>query len=42
MSFWKALHGPFWQTARAGVSPDDPGFRGSFMRIYADGGLCWA
>lgn len=36
--YWRSLHGPFWQTTRAGVPPEDSGFRGSFLRIFAEAG----
>jgi hypothetical protein len=36
--YWRAVHGPFWQTSLAGKVPEDPAFRGSFLRIYVEGG----
>jgi len=36
--YWKTLHGPFWQTSPANLPLADPAHRGSFLRIYAEGG----
>ncbi|MFZ5637763.1 MAG: hypothetical protein ACOY82_14375 [Pseudomonadota bacterium] len=38
LCYWRAVHGPFWQTSPAGKVPEDPAYRGSFLRIYAEGG----
>jgi hypothetical protein len=36
--YWRAVHGPFWQTTPAGTRPEDPSYRGSFLRIFAESG----
>lgn len=36
--YWKTLHGPFWQTTPADVPLGDARHRGSFARIFAEGG----
>jgi hypothetical protein len=36
--YWRTLHGPFWQTTSSTVPIGDPGYRGSFVRIFADVG----
>lgn len=36
--YWRAVHGPFWQITPAGTKPEDPKYRGSFLRIFAEAG----
>lgn len=36
--YWRTLHGPFWQTTPPTVAPEDPAYRGSFVRIFAEAG----
>jgi len=36
--YWRAVHGPFWQTTPAGTRPEDPSYQGSFLRIFAESG----
>jgi hypothetical protein len=35
--YWRTVHGPFWQQTPATVPLDAPEFRGSALRIFADG-----
>jgi hypothetical protein len=36
--YWRTLHGPFWQTTDSRIPLAAPGYRGSFVRIYAEAG----
>jgi hypothetical protein len=36
--YWKTLHGPFWQRTDSSIAIGAPEYRGSFERIYAEGG----
>ena len=36
--YWRTLHGPFWQTTRSNIPIGNANYRGSFVRIYAEGG----
>jgi hypothetical protein len=37
--YWRTLHGPFWQTTPSNIPFGDANYRGSFIRIYGEGGL---
>ena len=34
--YWRTMHGSFWQTSPSTTPPADPGWHGSFSRIFAD------
>lgn len=36
--YFGTLHGPFWQSSRSTIPIGDPAYRGSWLRIYAEGG----
>lgn len=36
--YWRTLHGPFWQTTSSDIPIGDASYRGSFIRIYGEGG----
>ena len=36
--YWRTLHGPFWQRTDFSVPIGSADYRGSFLRIYAEGG----
>jgi hypothetical protein len=36
--YWRTLHGPFWQRTDSSIPIGAPDYRGSFVRIYAEGG----
>ena len=36
--YWTSVHGPFWQTSKGSVPIAAPDYRGSFVRIYGEGG----
>ena len=37
--YWRTVHGPFWQTSPSSVALADASYRGSFVRIYGEGGV---
>jgi len=37
--YWRTLHGPFWQTTPSSIPFGDANYRGSFIRIYGEGGI---
>jgi len=37
--YWRTVHGPFWQTSKSGIPIGDASYRGSFVRIFGEGGL---
>jgi hypothetical protein len=37
--YWRTIHGPFWQTTNSNIPIGDASYRGSFIRIYGEGGL---
>lgn len=36
--YWKTLHGPFWQATPSSIPIGEAAYRGSFVRIYGEGG----
>jgi hypothetical protein len=37
--YWRSVHGPFWQKTPTSVPIGDASYRGSFIRIYGEGGV---
>lgn len=37
--YWRTVHGPFWQTSKSSIPIGDASYRGSFVRIYGEGGI---